>query len=157
MGLCQKQGARGSSAHPLHETRTSPHVYISIPFRGRWGDAGGGNGAEGCQLQQAPAASQPKGSPPPRGGRSKCRLLCAPAPAPPWHLEQAGEAAAGVPRNRRGLLGGPRGQSQKTILRKKVDRRTSWTNPGVLSGGGVAETPTVFYQDSGGRGEEEVD
>lgn len=126
MGLCQKQGARGSSAHPyISETRTSPHVYISIPFRGRWGYGGRGNWAEGCQLRQAPAASQPKGSPPPRGGRSKCRLLGAPAPAPPKHLEQAGEAAAGVPRDRRGLFGGPRGQSQEAILRKKLDRRTS--------------------------------
>ena len=110
-------------------------------------------GAEGGQLWQAPAACQPEGSPPPRGGRRECRLLSATAPAPPRHLEQAGEAAARAPGNRRGSLGGPQGQSQETILRKKLGRRTSWANLGDLSGGGVEGTPTHFYQDSGGRGD----
>ena len=61
---CARSRGRGAPLLTpyISETRTSPHVYISIPFRGRWGYGGRGNWAEGCQLRpQLPAS--------PRGAR----------------------------------------------------------------------------------------
>lgn len=145
MGLCQRRGAQGSSAHPIQQRapHSAPRAHLLPTLES----------AEGGPPGQAPATRQPEGSPPPRGGRSQCRLRGAPTPAPPGHPEQAGEAAARAPGNRRGSLGGPKGLSQEMVLRKKLGRGTSSANLRDLSGGGVEGTPTHFYQDSGRRGE----
>lgn len=154
MGLCQKQGARGSLLTPYMRPALRPTCTSPSHSGGGGTVTGQGQRAEGCQLQQAPAASQPKGARPLGEGVASTGSLGAPAPAPPTHLEQAGEVLPGSPVQDSGVL---RDNHRKRSSGRRWTGGLLGQTPGVLSGGGVAETPTVFYQDSGGRGEEEVD
>lgn len=142
-----EQGAPGSSVHAHRsERRPLPRGRVAFPLTER-------RGAEGWGGLARPGRRQPEGSPPPRGGRSECRLLGAPAPAPPGRPQHAGEAAARAPGNQRKFRGASQKPPQERAPWEKLGRGTSWANLGDLSGGGAQGTPALFYQGSGGRSE----
>lgn len=138
-----EQGAPGSSAH-AHRLERRPLARGRVASHSPRGARGRGG---------RPGRRQPEGSPPPRGGRSECRLLGAPAPAPPGRPQQAGEAVARAPGNQRKFRGGSEEPPQERAPWEKLGRGTSWVNLGDLSAGGAQGTPTLFYQGSGARSE----
>lgn len=91
------------------------------------------------------AAGPAGGSPPPRGGRGECKLLCAPAWAPPGHSGLAGEEPRAIPGG-----GGPGGGERSSWT---IPRDHFWKRPSGRSwGGGLLGHTWGIFPEVGSRG-----
>ena len=134
-GVCQRRGAPGSSAYPQ---AARPH----FARRNQLPAPGALAGPDRCQ---------PAGSPPPRGGRSECRLLGDPALARPRRPEQAGEAAASAPGARGDSSGVLRDHPRKRRP-QEAGQRDFLGKPGGPSRGWGHPHISIRIQEGGARG-----